>query len=381
MTSRAGLYRTLLSAWVALVCLGADLPVVAQTDGGGDGDRWSRVREMLRAQEWPEAIALCRKWAADEPENGEAWFNLGHALHGAGELEEAIAIHTKAATFPGVKATALYNLACAYALTSRRDEALTALEAAKKAGYRDVQGARSDADLASIRDDVRFPFAFVHKYHEMPISDRTALHYAVVLPKGYEPGNTYPVLIAMPPGGQTEDAVDTAMFLFWGRQAAERGWVVASPVVPPGSWNSRSGTGIAARFLDAVAARFHAEGGKFHLAGCSNGGRSAFRFAIDAPERFHSLSVIPGQPYGQAEFDRLDRLAGVRVNLFVGEEDETWVRGGKRVKRRLDELGIDCSLVILPGEGHVMQSLTEDGFMDRMEHIRRKSSIGTAGDS
>ena len=362
------------AALLGLCCVS---PLVAQTEG--DGDLVARVQQLWQSKQWAQALEICRKWTTDQPQNGEACFYLACSLHGVGQLEEAIKMDLKAADYPQFKADALFNLACGYALTGRKDDALAALQSAKDAGYRKGDTARSDPDLESIRDDPRFAFAIVHKFRELPISDRTKLRYAVVLPTGFEEGKTYPVLVAMPPGSQSEEAVDSAMSLFWGRQASQRGWVVVSPAVPAGSWHSRSGTGIAARFLDSIASRFNPEGGKFHLAGCSAGGRSAFRLAVDAPERFQSLSVIPGQPYGQAEFEKLDRLKGIQVSMFVGAEDKTWVKGGTRVKKRLDELGIDCSLTIVPDEGHVIQSMTGHGFMQHMDRIRGGRRTGVDG--
>jgi len=55
-----------------------------------------------------------------------------------------------------VRGGALFNLACAYALQGKKDDALTALEQAVAAGFRSRGQIESDDDLASIRGEARF---------------------------------------------------------------------------------------------------------------------------------------------------------------------------------------------------------------------------------
>ena len=43
-----------------------------------------------------------------------------------------------------------------------------------------------------------------------------------------------------------------------------------------------------------TAATYPPEGGRFHVGGISNGGLSSFRVAVESPERFASLVVLPG---------------------------------------------------------------------------------------
>jgi tetratricopeptide (TPR) repeat protein len=50
----------------------------------------------------------------------------------------------------------LYNLACAYALSGRKTEALEALDRSVEAGFADYGHMEKDPDLESLRDDSRF---------------------------------------------------------------------------------------------------------------------------------------------------------------------------------------------------------------------------------
>ncbi len=68
-------------------------------------------------------------------------------------------------------------------------------------------------------------------YFEMTMADGTVLEYGVVLPNGFVDGETYPLLLAFPPGPQTRSMV-VAGNGYWGAEAQARGWVVVSPVAP-----------------------------------------------------------------------------------------------------------------------------------------------------
>ncbi len=113
--------------------------------------------ERLQAQgKWEEAATAWGYIAKDNPKHGTAWFNLGYCLHIAGNLEEAIPVHQKAATFAEYQGIALYNLGCAYALTGETDLAIQALASSQNAGFQLRGQAEGDSDLDSLRSDVRF---------------------------------------------------------------------------------------------------------------------------------------------------------------------------------------------------------------------------------
>src|SRR5437667_2526877 len=60
------------------------------------------------------------------------------------------------------------------------------------------------------------------------------LHYKVVLPKDYDPSNTYPAVLAFPPGGQGADMVMTTLVRNWQPEAERRGYIVFIPAAPNG---------------------------------------------------------------------------------------------------------------------------------------------------
>ena len=114
------------------------------------------ARRHQQAGEWSAAAAAYEAVTQEQPDSVPAWFGLAYCLHMSGDYEKAIKAHQKAATFERIEGVALYNLACAYALTGRTEAALTALEASREAGFNIAEPMQSDSDLDSLRDDARF---------------------------------------------------------------------------------------------------------------------------------------------------------------------------------------------------------------------------------
>ncbi len=287
-------------------------------------------------------------------------------------------MHGEAAGFPQVRASALYNAACAYALLGDTENAFAALAAARRAGFNDRKQMRRDPDLASLRDDPRFAPPVGYAFHTLRLVEGTALEYALVLPEGFDKSKTYPVLLAMPPGSMSKGAVEYGMGAWWGEQAAMRGWIVVSPASPPGGWFEVDERTIP-HLVKSLRGKYNIEGGKLHLAGCSNGGLSAFHVALPSPQYFHTLTSLPGHPPGSRSFDRLERLEGLRVHLFVGENDGGWAQASARAYERLQELGIDSTIKVFPGEGHVIGGLLADQLMLHLEEIRQRVLAADAG--
>jgi len=59
---------------------------------------------------------------------------------------------------------------------------------------------------------------FLHR--SVTLSGGTTIQYAVVLPPNFDPSRTYPILLALPPGGQDLATVDALVNAYWIRGAA-----------------------------------------------------------------------------------------------------------------------------------------------------------------
>jgi len=189
-----------------------------------------KAEEALDNNRPKEAVDFAVQAVKDEPDSGHAWFVLGRAQQAAGNTTAAIAAGEKASTFASVRASALYNLACVYALNQDKDNAFKALANAKRAGFADRDQMMKDPDLVSLRGDKRFQLPGECNYFTLKLKDgKTELPFAVYLPVGYDPARPYPVLVAP---GQGKKIKDNWGGLFWGEDTSQRGWIaVESPAL------------------------------------------------------------------------------------------------------------------------------------------------------
>src|SRR4029077_6907797 len=169
--------------------------------------------------------------------------------------------------------------------------------------------------------------ATAHETRSFTLPDGTTIQYVLVLPDGYDPAQKYGALLASPGGEQTVARAVATVERFWEPEAVKRGVIVVAPAAPTPGRPYYMGEGSVNLIPDIVAAMraaYPIKDGQMHLAGHSNGGITAFRAAIRWPELFQSLTVIAGVPVERVDFDRLDRLKGMRISLFVGIADYDW---------------------------------------------------------
>jgi hypothetical protein len=147
--------------------------------------------------------------------------------------------------------------------------------------------------------------------------------------------------------------------------------VVESPV-----WLWSDPVAMTRKLLDEVERRYLVEGGKFHLAGAGAGGAGAFDVAFAMPGRVASVTGLPGCR-ADASGEELRALTGVRVNLFVGENDGDWLDESKRAHERMSSLGLDAHLEVIEGGERVLEELSGGEFMDRLA-ARRERPAGSS---
>lgn len=202
-------------------------------------------------------------------------------------------------------------------------------------------------------------------------ADGTVIHYVLLVPPGRHVGKPGKVLFTFPPGGQDLALTQRIVKDRWRDEALARGWVVVSPAAPPtGLFYSDASAKLVPELLDKIANVYPPDGGRFDLAGVSNGGLSAFKAALSYPNRFRSLVVFPGYSQDGGDDPNLSKLKDIGVSMFVGGLDTGWRDASELTDKTLKALGYTVELHVVEGEPHIIASLTGADLFDAIERVR-----------
>jgi beta-lactamase regulating signal transducer with metallopeptidase domain/tetratricopeptide (TPR) repeat protein len=120
---------------------------------------WGSMKSWTRAgrrNAWRESEQHFADYVQSHPQSGRAWSNLGYARIEGDRPEASVEPFQRALDLRYRPATTMYNLACAYSLMDRKDEAFAWLSKALDAGFDDSGTLRSDDDLDNLRGDPRY---------------------------------------------------------------------------------------------------------------------------------------------------------------------------------------------------------------------------------
>jgi predicted peptidase len=199
------------------------------------------------------------------------------------------------------------------------------------------------------------------------------VHYKVALPKDYDPAKTYPAVLAFPPGSQGMDMVLTTIMQNWRMEGDRRGYIVIVPAAPYGRPFVAEGAKIFPEFIEKLLHEYKVLDNKFHVAGVSNGGRSAFHIAAKYPQYFRSVTGLPGYLPDPTP-ERITALAKICIYMHVGEFDSDWLKQMQQQASDFRTKGYSVHFTIEKGEGHVMRTLTgerSERLFKEMEESRR----------
>jgi len=207
------------------------------------------------------------------------------------------------------------------------------------------------------------------------------VQYKVVLPDGYDPTKAYPAILALGGGPQTMNTIDGVLQRNLRAEAEKRGYIVVGPAAPDGDLFFYGGGRIFPEFLKKVLADYKIEGGKFHVAGPSNGGIAAFHVAAANPQYFLSVTAFPGYMW-QPSNDKLLAIADMCVYMYVGENDEyRWHGEMQREAEFLRSHGTVAQYSVEKGQPHRLETLAGanaarlfDGFEATKKGCRQRSS-------
>jgi len=188
----------------------------------------------------------------------------------------------------------------------------------------------------------------------------TKLQYKVILPNGYDPAKAYPAILAFPGGPQAMSMVEGTVARNWREQAESLGYIVIVPAAPNGDLFFEEGDRVFPAFIVKLLGDFKILQNKFHIAGVSNGGLSAFHIASLYPQYFWSVTGLPGF-LDEATPERTRALAKMCIYMYAGEMDPGWLRSEREEAAKFRGQGFTVEFNEEKGQGHVMRTLEGPG--------------------
>jgi len=185
----------------------------------------------------------------------------------------------------------------------------------------------------------------------------TQVSYKLLLPDGYDASKAYPAVLVFGGGPQTMSTIEGTLERNFTAEAEKRGYIVIGPAAPDGDLFFYDGDRIFPAFLDMILAAYKIDGGKFHVAGPSNGGIAAMHVAAAHPTYFFSATAFPGYLW-QPNETKLRALSGICVYLYVGENDEyQWHDEMEREAKYLSAHGTVAQYSVEKGQPHRIGTL------------------------
>jgi predicted peptidase len=199
------------------------------------------------------------------------------------------------------------------------------------------------------------------------------VYYKILLPRDYDAAKTYPAVLAFPPGSQGMDMVLTTLTRNWLPEGDRRGYIVVIPAAPTRQGFAGGDSKIFPEFIEQLLSEYKIRDNKFHIAGMSNGGRSAFHIAAMYPQYFWSVTGFPGY-LPDATPERIEALAKMCIFMHVGEFDGGWLQQMQQQASAFREKGFTVSFSIEKNEGHVMSTLNGTGSARLFNQIEEARS-------
>ena len=169
---KPNLKRLALLALLSII----SLPIYSQSPRGSSGLRESDKSKRASVQN--AGLRMTKdEDGKNETRDGAYWFNRGYALQQADHYIEAIEAFSHSIGLGYRQPTAMYNVACGYALLNDKDNALFWLQRSLAVGFDRTDLLKTDSDLDPLRSDNRFKEivqkASFTKKEEKPGKDKT----------------------------------------------------------------------------------------------------------------------------------------------------------------------------------------------------------------
>ena len=192
------------------------------------------------------------------------------------------------------------------------------------------------------------PAATEAGWHKLTTAAGT--RYTLVLPAGYQPNQTYPLVLALHYGGPVTPWYGAGLLekiVEPGLRALDA--IMVAPDCAHGGWDNKAGEAEVLALLDLLLAQYPIEPEKTILTGYSMGGKGAWYLAARQQARFAIAIPMASRPMPIA----LTAEWSIPIYALHGEQDELFpLAATAAFIEDLRAQGITVQFDVLPGVSH-----------------------------
>jgi predicted peptidase len=194
-----------------------------------------------------------------------------------------------------------------------------------------------------------------------PVPDLGPMQYALTLPRGYNPRDARPLVLALHPGGPRTPGYGGAFV----RQVvapglSDLGAIIVAPDCPTRSWTDPNAERAVLALLRSVMTDYNIDRSRVLVTGFSLGGRGAWFMASRHADLFRGAIVMAGST-GDEPIDRLGRMP---TYVIHSRDDEVVpFEPAERAVAELRRLKRDVEFEALEGATHFQMG----SYIDSLE--------------
>lgn len=184
------------------------------------------------------------------------------------------------------------------------------------------------------------------------VIEKDTICFKYVFPENYDSTKTYPVMLGLSGGNQSEFIVDYC-YASWFKSEYFKEYFTILPVNVLGK-NLRSlNDDEIFRMIQAILENFNVTNDSWILSGTSNGGVAGYNFVAHSPKLFHGIITVPGSASDTLTFNQ--NWSHLHVLNAVGQDDsEGWKSAVLSTSDSLKSKVKVNDLITLKGVGHIL---------------------------
>lgn len=184
------------------------------------------------------------------------------------------------------------------------------------------------------------------------IEGTDTLCFKYVYPENYDSTKTYPVLLGLSGGDQTEFIVDYC-YAAWFRSDYFKHYFTILPVnILDQNMLTYDNDAIGVTY-DVIMSNFNVDTSNWIIVGTSNGGVASYNFVAKSPELFHGIITVPGSANETLIFD--SKWSHLHILNAVGYNDsEGWKNAADYLHDSIGSFSKSNESMVLNDVGHIL---------------------------